>query len=120
MDRQEVPPELRPPADGRAGARPVFHRHGLLRARQRHLRHRAVPGALPDRLPLHRPALDHPAVCWRRRRERGVEDGYRERIVNRRMATTAPAKAGLEDVVATTSAICYLDGDNGVLAYCGY
>src|SRR5687767_14900780 len=36
------------------------------------------------------------------------------------MATTAPTKAGLEDVVATTSAICYLDGDKGVLAYCGY
>src|SRR5688572_14465247 len=30
------------------------------------------------------------------------------------------AKAGLEDVVATTSAICYLDGDRGVLAYFGY
>ena len=29
-------------------------------------------------------------------------------------------KGGLEDVVATTSAICYLDGDRGVLAYCGY
>ena len=29
-------------------------------------------------------------------------------------------KAGLEDVVATTSAICYLDGDRGVLAYRGY
>src|SRR5690349_4961411 len=29
-------------------------------------------------------------------------------------------KAGLEDVVATSSAICYLDGDRGVLAYCGY
>jgi 2-methylcitrate synthase len=29
-------------------------------------------------------------------------------------------KGGLEDVVATSSAICYLDGDNGVLAYCGY
>src|SRR5690348_14261384 len=36
--------------------------------------------------------------------------------------TTAAAKtkAGLEDTVATTSAICYLDGDRGVLAYCGY
>jgi citrate synthase len=37
---------------------------------------------------------------------------------------TAPAaskpKAGLEDTVATSSAICYLDGDRGVLAYCGY
>src|SRR3954451_23303743 len=29
-------------------------------------------------------------------------------------------KAGLEDTVATTSAICYLDGDRGVLAYCGF
>ena len=35
---------------------------------------------------------------------------------------TAPSrpKAGLEDTVATSSAICYLDGDSGVLAYCGY
>jgi citrate synthase len=30
------------------------------------------------------------------------------------------AKAGLEDTVATSSSICYLDGDRGVLAYCGY
>jgi citrate synthase len=29
-------------------------------------------------------------------------------------------KGGLEDVVATASAICYLDGEKGVLAYCGY
>jgi citrate synthase len=37
------------------------------------------------------------------------------------MATTADKpKGGLEDVVATSSAICYLDGDRGVLAYCGY
>jgi len=32
----------------------------------------------------------------------------------------AKPKAGLEDTVATSSAICYLDGDQGVLAYCGY
>src|SRR4051812_19232706 len=32
----------------------------------------------------------------------------------------AKPKAGLEDTVATISAICYLDGDRGVLAYCGY
>jgi citrate synthase len=31
-----------------------------------------------------------------------------------------PARGGLEDVVATPSAICYLDGDRGVLAYCGH
>jgi citrate synthase len=34
--------------------------------------------------------------------------------------TTATPKAGLEGTVATSSAICYLDGDRGVLAYCGY
>src|ERR1700754_507045 len=36
------------------------------------------------------------------------------------MATDAKPKGGLEDVVAATSAICYLDGDRGVLAYYGY
>src|SRR5438552_2695597 len=36
------------------------------------------------------------------------------------MTTAAIPKAGLEDTVATSSAICYLDGDRGVLAYCGY
>jgi citrate synthase len=35
------------------------------------------------------------------------------------MPTDKP-KGGLEDVVATSSAICYLDGERGVLAYCGY
>jgi len=34
--------------------------------------------------------------------------------------TAEKPKAGLEDVVATSSAICYLDGERGVLAYCGY
>ena len=36
------------------------------------------------------------------------------------MTTAAKPKAGLEDTVATTSSICYLDGEQGVLAYCGY
>src|SRR5205809_6561560 len=36
------------------------------------------------------------------------------------MSTAARPKAGLEDTVATSSAICFLDGDRGVLAYCGY
>jgi citrate synthase len=35
-------------------------------------------------------------------------------------AAQGKPKAGLEDTVATSSAICYLDGDRGVLAYCGY
>ncbi|MGB9071844.1 MAG: citrate synthase [Terriglobales bacterium] len=35
-------------------------------------------------------------------------------------STTTPAPKGLEGVVATTSAICYIDGDQGVLAYRGY
>src|SRR5687767_3786881 len=34
--------------------------------------------------------------------------------------TVTKPKAGLEDTVATSSAICYLDGERGVLAYCGY
>jgi citrate synthase len=36
------------------------------------------------------------------------------------MPAEAKPKAGLEDVVAASSAICYLDGDRGVLAYYGY
>jgi citrate synthase len=36
------------------------------------------------------------------------------------MAQAEKSKAGLEDIVATSSAICYLDGDRGVLAYCGH
>ena len=36
------------------------------------------------------------------------------------MTITAGTKPGLEDTVATSSSICYLDGDRGVLAYCGY
>src|ERR1044072_602339 len=37
-----------------------------------------------------------------------------------RMTTAAKPKAGLEDPVAPSSAFCYLDGERGVLAYCGY
>jgi len=36
------------------------------------------------------------------------------------MSADEKPKAGLEDVVAATSSICYLDGDRGVLAYFGY
>src|SRR5260221_3701275 len=36
------------------------------------------------------------------------------------MSSVEKPKAGLEDTVATSSSICYLDGDRGVLAYCGY
>src|SRR6202158_5791130 len=36
------------------------------------------------------------------------------------MTTAAKPKAGVEDTIATSSEICYLDGDRGVLAYCGY
>ena len=36
------------------------------------------------------------------------------------MTTAVRPKAGLEDAVATSSAICFIDGDRGVLAYCGY
>ena len=36
------------------------------------------------------------------------------------MSTAEKPKAGLEDTVAASSEICYLDGERGVLAYCGY
>jgi citrate synthase len=36
------------------------------------------------------------------------------------MTTEVTSKAGLEDVVAAPSTICYLDGERGVLAYRGY
>src|SRR5687767_510526 len=36
------------------------------------------------------------------------------------MAIDTPAKAGLEDIVVASSAICYLDGERGVLAYRGH
>lgn len=36
------------------------------------------------------------------------------------MSAEIRAKAGLEDVVATSSAICFLDGERGVLAYRGH
>lgn len=36
------------------------------------------------------------------------------------MTTSMTAKGGLEGVVATSSAICFLDGDRGVLAYAGH
>src|SRR5256885_2624601 len=36
------------------------------------------------------------------------------------MTMLAKPKGGLEDIVATSSSICFIDGDQGVLAYCGY
>ncbi len=36
------------------------------------------------------------------------------------MTTETKSKAGLEGVVATSSAICYIDGEQGVLTYAGY
>ncbi len=36
------------------------------------------------------------------------------------MTTEIKAKAGLEDIVATTSGICFIDGARGILAYRGY
>jgi citrate synthase len=36
------------------------------------------------------------------------------------VSTEAKPNSGLEDIVATSSSICFLDGDRGVLAYRGY
>ena len=48
-----------------------------------------------------------------------AESGLPSHII-RLMTMAAGPKAGLEDTIATSSAICYVDGDRGVLAYCGY
>ena len=75
VGRQEVPPGGGDPADDRAGARPVFHGDGLLRAGQPDLRYAAVPDALPDRLPVYRPALDPAAIHGRERDAQGARSG---------------------------------------------
>jgi citrate synthase len=36
------------------------------------------------------------------------------------MSADAKPRAGLEDIVATSSSICFIDGDRGILAYRGY
>ena len=36
------------------------------------------------------------------------------------MSTEIKPKAGLEDIVATSSSICFIDGERGILAYRGY
>jgi len=41
-------------------------------------------------------------------------------INNSAVSTEIKAKAGLEDVVATSSSICFIDGERGILAYRGY
>ena len=47
-------------------------------------------------------------------------DDNRRLSYDLQVTTEAKPKAGLEDVVAATSSICYLDGQRGVLAYYGY
>ena len=41
-------------------------------------------------------------------------------IYDRLVSTEIKPKAGLEDIVATSSSICFIDGDRGILAYRGY
>jgi citrate synthase len=36
------------------------------------------------------------------------------------VSTDVKTKAGLEDIVATSSALCFIDGDRGILSYRGY
>ena len=62
---QEVPAVGGRAAAHRTGARSLLHRDRVLRARQPDLRDRSVPGAVPGRVPLHRPALGRAAVCGR-------------------------------------------------------
>ncbi len=75
VDWQEVPAVGGDPAADRDGARPVFHRHPLLRAGQRHLRHGPVPDAVPGGLPVYRDAVAPAAVRRRHGCRRAVERG---------------------------------------------
>ena len=67
LGRQEVPPDDALAAARGSRARSLLHRHGLLRPRQRHLRHAAVPRPVPGRLPLPGADVAVPAVRRRRR-----------------------------------------------------
>ena len=80
MGGEEVPPGQPRAADDRARPRALLHLHRVLRAVEPHLRHAAVPGAVPDRVPLHRPAVDRAAV---RRRHRRAQDPDRRRLARR-------------------------------------
>ncbi len=73
-------------------ARLLLHGHGVLRAVEPDLRHAAVPGPLPGRLPLHGPAVDRPAV--RRRRHRAEHAGGRRVAVLARRRPPSAAFAG--------------------------
>jgi citrate synthase len=54
-----------------------------------------------------------------RRAAQFIEDSYRKRGIMSSVVNLHTSK-GLEGIVATTSSICYIDGDQGVLAYRGY
>src|SRR5262249_7114952 len=62
---QEVSPVGCRAAAHRARARPLLHRHDLLRPGQPDLRHAAVPPAVSDRVPLYGAGLDRATVCGR-------------------------------------------------------
>src|SRR5439155_1456136 len=62
MGGKEVPSVGRRAAARRAGARSLLHGDGVLCAGERDLRDRAVPGAVPGRVPVHGAPLHRPAV----------------------------------------------------------
>ena len=102
VGRQELPPVGGGAAAGGAGARPLLHLDGLLRAGQRHLRHDPVPGAVPGRLPLHRAALDRPAVRRRGGRPREPQCQSRES----RSSASPPTPSFRTSIASSTSPAC--------------
>ena len=69
----------------------------VLRARQRHLRHRAVPDAVPGRVPLHRHAVAVAAVRSRDRRSRSGQ----------RSLSSCPASGGAFPVESSATGGSY-------------
>src|SRR5262245_49939008 len=111
MGREEISAVGRRPAAHRAAARPLLHLDGVLRAGEPDLRHAAVPGAVPGRLPLYGSSLSGPAVC---RRTGGVEHTGRQREMTK--AKVAVLRVTPDTILTDIDRLVELGGVSHALA----
>src|SRR5580704_9137344 len=52
--------------------------------------------------------------------ELGFHAGWKIHLTENRERKMAVTGAGLEGIVAAESSICFIDGDEGILSYCGF